>query len=100
MSWEPYDNTGSEYKVERVLNEDGTFDLEQYKAYSPLFLSFVPRSTRILTFPDFNNPCFQHLVCDRIWTFLRFHYSNHRALDTVLLETYPGPPSTFSAGTT
>ena len=42
MSWIPYDNTGSEYEVGRVLNEDGTFNLEQYKAYSPLFLSFVP----------------------------------------------------------
>ena len=42
MSWIPYDNTGQEYEVGRVLNEDGTFDLEQYKAYSPLFLSCVP----------------------------------------------------------
>ena len=43
MSWIPYDNTGSEYQVERILNEDGTFNLEQYKAYSPLFLSYVSR---------------------------------------------------------
>lgn len=41
MSWKSYDNTGLEYQVERVLNEDGTFNLEQYKAYSPLFLSYV-----------------------------------------------------------
>lgn len=39
MSWQPYDNTGSAYNVSRILNEDGTFNLEQYKAYSPLFLS-------------------------------------------------------------
>jgi hypothetical protein len=39
VSWIPYDNTGLEYQVERILNEDGTFNLEQYKAYSPLFLS-------------------------------------------------------------
>jgi len=41
MSWKPYDNTGLEYQVQRVLNENGTFNLEQYKAYSPLFLSYV-----------------------------------------------------------
>jgi hypothetical protein len=41
MSWQPYDNTGAEYNVDRILNEDGTFNLEQYKAYSPLFLSCV-----------------------------------------------------------
>ena len=39
MSWQPYDNTGAAYNVSRILNEDGTFNLEQYKAYSPLFLS-------------------------------------------------------------
>ena len=51
MSWIPYDNTGQEYEVGRVLNEDGTFDLEQYKAYSPLFLSCVPliRRTSLLS---------------------------------------------------
>ena len=41
VSWKPYDNTGAEYQVERILNADGTFNLEQYKAYSPLFLSCV-----------------------------------------------------------
>ena len=51
MSWIPYDNTGSEYQAWRVLNQDGTFNLEQYKAYSPLFLSFVPlvRCTPLLS---------------------------------------------------
>ena len=39
MSWKPYDNSGFEYQVERILNEDGPFNLEKYKAYSPLFHS-------------------------------------------------------------
>ena len=47
MSWVPYDNTGLEYQVGRILNEDGTFNLEQYKAYSPLFLSCVFLSPRV-----------------------------------------------------
>jgi len=42
MSWKPYDNTGLEYQVHRILNQDGTFNIGRYKTYSPLFLSFVP----------------------------------------------------------
>lgn len=33
-----YDNTQHVYKVSRVLNDDLTFNLEKYQAYSPLFL--------------------------------------------------------------
>ena len=56
VSWDAYDNTGSVYEVNRVLNEDGTFNLEQYKAYSPLFLSFVSlvrRASQLLVTPTF-----------------------------------------------
>jgi len=34
-----FDNTGQPYDVNRIVNADYTFDLEAYKAYSPLFLS-------------------------------------------------------------
>ncbi|KAF8505092.1 OPT oligopeptide transporter [Gautieria morchelliformis] len=34
-----YDNTGAAYNVTAILNPDLTLNLEQYKAYSPLFLS-------------------------------------------------------------
>lgn len=34
-----YDNRGLEYQVQRILDSNGTFDEEAYKAYSPLFLS-------------------------------------------------------------
>lgn len=34
-----FDNTGAPYDVSRILNPDYTFNLEAYKAYSPLFLS-------------------------------------------------------------
>ena len=50
MSWKPYDNTGLEYKVDRILNQDGTFNLARYKTYSPLFLSFVPLFWRVSRF--------------------------------------------------
>jgi hypothetical protein len=34
-----YDNTGKQYDVRRILKPDFTLDLEQYKSYSPVFLS-------------------------------------------------------------
>jgi OPT family oligopeptide transporter len=33
-----YDNTGNQYNVTRILNDQFEFDLTKYKAYSPLFL--------------------------------------------------------------
>lgn len=34
-----YDNTGAAYNTTRILTEDFTLNLAEYKAYSPLFLS-------------------------------------------------------------
>ncbi|KAI0483494.1 OPT family small oligopeptide transporter [Xylaria cf. heliscus] len=34
-----YDNTKTAYKVDKILGDHFTFDLEKYKSYSPLFLS-------------------------------------------------------------
>ncbi len=34
-----FDNTGRRYNVSRIINDDATFNLEAYEAYSPLFLS-------------------------------------------------------------
>ena len=34
-----YDNTGSEYDVRRILDENNRFNEQAYKDYSPLFLS-------------------------------------------------------------
>ena len=38
-----YDNTGHPYNVTRIINSDASLNLEEYKNYSPLFLSYVPR---------------------------------------------------------
>ncbi|CAL00384.1 uncharacterized protein An11g05350 [Aspergillus niger] len=37
-SSDAYDNTGSVYDSSRILNSEGVFDEDKYKAYSPLFL--------------------------------------------------------------
>ncbi|KAH9979460.1 OPT oligopeptide transporter protein-domain-containing protein [Lactifluus volemus] len=43
MSSQVFDNTGSTYNLSQIINADGSFNLEAYQAYSPVFLplSFV-----------------------------------------------------------
>lgn len=33
-----YDNTGMPYNISAVLDDQGLFDVEKYKSYSPLFM--------------------------------------------------------------
>jgi len=39
VSSHSFDNTGNRYNVSQIINDDSSFNLEAYKAYSPLFLS-------------------------------------------------------------
>ncbi|KAF8263223.1 OPT oligopeptide transporter protein-domain-containing protein, partial [Lactarius quietus] len=39
VSSQTFDNTGSRYNVSRIINDDVTFNIEAYKAYSPVFIS-------------------------------------------------------------
>jgi hypothetical protein len=39
VSSQVFDNKGNPYNVSRVINEDSTFNVDAYKAYSPLFIS-------------------------------------------------------------
>ncbi|KAI0245636.1 OPT oligopeptide transporter [Lactifluus subvellereus] len=39
VSSHSFDNTGSIYNVSRIINADGSFNLQAYQSYSPIFLS-------------------------------------------------------------
>jgi hypothetical protein len=39
VSSHSFDNTGIQYNVSKIINDDSSFNLEAYQAYSPLFLS-------------------------------------------------------------
>ena len=39
VSSQTFDNTAKPYNVSRIINEDLTFNIDEYKAYSPLFIS-------------------------------------------------------------
>jgi hypothetical protein len=50
VSSQLFDNTGSPYNVSRVINSDGTFNVDAYKAYSPLFISVTSAMSYGLSF--------------------------------------------------
>jgi len=39
VSSHSFDNTGAVYNVSKIINADSSFNVESYKAYSPLFIS-------------------------------------------------------------
>ncbi|KAI0247351.1 OPT oligopeptide transporter [Lactifluus subvellereus] len=39
VSSQSFDNTGNIYNVSRIINADGSFNLQAYQSYSPVFLS-------------------------------------------------------------
>ncbi len=39
FSSDTFDNTGKQYNVSQIINSDSSFNLQAYKAYSPIFLS-------------------------------------------------------------
>jgi hypothetical protein len=39
LSSQSFDNTGNLYNVSRIINADGSFNLQAYQSYSPVFLS-------------------------------------------------------------
>jgi OPT oligopeptide transporter protein len=50
MSPQVFDNTGSTYNLSKIVNADGSFNLEAYQAYSPLFLPLSSAMTYGLSF--------------------------------------------------
>lgn len=52
-----YDNTGKQYDVSRIINEDSTLNLMRYEAYSPLFLSTTFAMSYGLSFASITGEC-------------------------------------------
>ena len=50
VSSESFDNTGSPYNISRIINDDATFNIDAYKAYSPLFMSVTTAMSYGLSF--------------------------------------------------
>ncbi|KAG8844061.1 hypothetical protein FRB96_003294 [Tulasnella sp. 330] len=89
-----FDNTGASYNVTRILNADATFNLEQYKAYSPLFLSTTFAIAYGISFASITSTLAHTWLYFRkqIWTQARRSLSEQPDIHARLMSKYKEVP--------
>lgn len=89
-----YDNTGAVYNVTRIMNEDNTFNLEAYKAYSPLFLSTTFAINYGISFASITATLVHAFLYFRkqIWVQARRSLSEQPDIHARLMSKYPQVP--------
>lgn len=94
-----YDNTGAEYNVTRILNDDATFNVEAYKAYSPLYLSTVFAISYGLSFAGITSTIVHAILYFRrqIWTQARRSLSEQPDIHARLMSVYREVPEWWYA---
>lgn len=94
-----YDNTGAGYNVTRILNADATFNEEQYKAYSPLYLSTTFAMAYGLSFASITATLTHALLYFRkqIWTQSRRAMHEQPDIHARLMARYPQVPEWWYA---
>ena len=93
MSRSAFDNRGQEYNVSAILTPEGTLDMEKYKQYSPLFLSYAFKLyfARIaLTVRP------QHGICNVLCDELREYHGHACARCTLFSQADLGTGSTLA----
>ncbi|KAF8267603.1 OPT oligopeptide transporter protein-domain-containing protein [Lactarius quietus] len=71
VSSQTFDNTGIPYNVSRILKDDATFDLDAYKAYSPVFISVTFAIFYCLSFATITSTITHTLIYNRKWIWNR-----------------------------
>ena len=94
MSSLSFDNTGKTYNVSRIINDDSSFNLEAYKAYSPLFLSTSFAITYGLGFALVTATLIHAFFYyrKRAWVYARRSLSQHDDLHARLMSVYQEVP--------
>jgi OPT family small oligopeptide transporter len=94
-----YDNTGAGYNVTQILNADATFNEEQYKAYSPLFLSTTFAIAYGLSFASITATLTHAFLYFRkqIWTQSRRAMHEQPDIHARLMARYPQVPEWWYA---
>ena len=89
-----FDNTGHTYNVSRVINDDATFNLEAYEAYSPLFISVTFAISYGLSFASITATLTHTLIYYRkqIWNQTRRSLSEQPDIHARLMSVYKGVP--------
>ena len=94
-----YDNTGAVYDVSKIVNPDGTFNYEKYKAYSPLFLSTTFALSYGLSFASITATIMHTFLYFRkqIWIQARRSLSEQPDIHARLMSRYPQVPEWWYA---
>ncbi|KAF8261430.1 OPT oligopeptide transporter [Lactarius quietus] len=88
VSSQTFDNTGSLYNVSQIINDDATFNIDAYKAYSPVFLSVTFAIFYCLSFAAITSTITHTLIYNRkrIWNRARQQPDIHACLMSVYKE--------------
>ena len=94
VSSHSFDNTGVEYNVTRIINADSSFNLQAYKAYSPLFLSASFAMAYGLSFASITATLTHTYLYYRkqIWTQARRSLSEQPDIHARLMSVYKEVP--------
>ena len=89
-----FDNTGKSYQVAKIINDQAAFDLEKYKAYSPLFLSTTFALSYGLSFASITATITHTFLYFRkqIWVQARRSLSEQPDIHARLMSRYPQVP--------
>jgi len=94
VSSHSFDNTGKEYNVTQIINADSSFNLQAYKAYSPLFLSASFAVAYGLSFASITATLSHTYLYYRkqIWTQARRSLSEQPDIHARLMSVYKEVP--------
>jgi len=94
VSSHSFDNTGKQYNVSRIINADSSFNLQEYKAYSPLFLSISFAMAYGLSFAAITSTLTHTFLYYRkqIWTQARRSLSEQPDVHARLMSVYKEVP--------
>ena len=89
-----FDNTGRQYNVSQIINSDSSFNLQAYKAYSPIFLSASFAISYGLSFATVTATISHTFLYYRkyIWTHARRRLSEQRDIHARLMSVYKEVP--------
>ena len=94
LSSHTFDNTGEQYNVSQIINSDSSFNLQAYKAYSPIFLSASLAITYGLQFATITATLTHTFLYYRkyIWNHSRRPLTEQRDIHARLMSVYREVP--------
>ena len=94
VSSQSFDNTGQPYNLSKIINTDGSFNIETYKAYSPLFISTTFAMCYGLSFASITALLMHTSLyhCKRIWIQTRRSLGEQPDIHARLMSVYKEVP--------